>query len=454
MWIDETETVFNNDSIDIDFRVESNGNANMIFVDGGSDHVNIGTSTDLGGTLNVSGNGWFLNTDNTDNITLESTDADASVGPRLRLFRNSGSPADNDVIGDIRWEGKDSGGNDFMYANQKVTIHQEADGSEEAMMQFYVSLAGSSINVLTLDRASTIFNEDSNDIDFRVESNGNANMFFINGGDDTACIGGTNTGNTLFIENQSASETSIFEKNGSASDATVHQLVRSNRAANSAYTFLAGESANGGDREVTLRGDGNAFIDGTFSDNGADYAEFFETKDGNSIDVGKTVVLDNGKVRASTDSDAASTILGVVRPKEDGINSMIIGNTAWNKWHNKYIQDDYGRFTMEEYTATEWKDAEGQTHSYETDKIPGDVTVPDDAVVVVNEHNDSSKKLLRKKLNPDFNDSKTYTPRSDRDEWVIIGMLGQIQIAKGQKTGDRWIKMRDISDSVEEWLVR
>jgi hypothetical protein len=46
---------FNDGSQDIDFRVESNGNANMIFVDGGSDHVNIGTATDLGGVLNVEG---------------------------------------------------------------------------------------------------------------------------------------------------------------------------------------------------------------------------------------------------------------------------------------------------------------------------------------------------------------------------------------------------------------
>jgi dsDNA-binding SOS-regulon protein len=27
-------------------------------------------------------------------------------------------------------------------------------------------------------------------------------------------------------------------------------------------------------------------------------------------------------------------------------------------------------------------------------------------------------------------------------------------MTKGQKTGDRWIKMRDISDTVEEWLIR
>lgn len=37
--------VFNEDSADVDFRVESNGNANMIFVDGGNDKVGIGTAS-------------------------------------------------------------------------------------------------------------------------------------------------------------------------------------------------------------------------------------------------------------------------------------------------------------------------------------------------------------------------------------------------------------------------
>ena len=40
-----TETVFNEDSIDLDFRVESNGNANMLFVNGGTDKVGIGTAS-------------------------------------------------------------------------------------------------------------------------------------------------------------------------------------------------------------------------------------------------------------------------------------------------------------------------------------------------------------------------------------------------------------------------
>jgi len=37
--------VFNEGSADVDFRVESNGNANMLFVDGGNNRVGIGTST-------------------------------------------------------------------------------------------------------------------------------------------------------------------------------------------------------------------------------------------------------------------------------------------------------------------------------------------------------------------------------------------------------------------------
>ena len=51
-----TETIFNDDSADRDFRVESNGNTNMLFVDGGNDRVGIGTNTPSC-ELEVSGTG-------------------------------------------------------------------------------------------------------------------------------------------------------------------------------------------------------------------------------------------------------------------------------------------------------------------------------------------------------------------------------------------------------------
>ena len=52
--IGSSEVVFNDGSNDVDFRVESNGNTHMLFVDGGNDVVGIGTSTPLHGLLTLS----------------------------------------------------------------------------------------------------------------------------------------------------------------------------------------------------------------------------------------------------------------------------------------------------------------------------------------------------------------------------------------------------------------
>ena len=49
-----TVVTVNESSLDMDFRVESNGNANMLFVDGGNDRVGIGIAAPAG-ILNVSG---------------------------------------------------------------------------------------------------------------------------------------------------------------------------------------------------------------------------------------------------------------------------------------------------------------------------------------------------------------------------------------------------------------
>ena len=58
------------------------------------------------------------------------------------------------------------------------------------------------------------------------------------------------------------------------------------------------------------------------------------------------------------------------------------------------------------------------------------------------------------KVNPDWNKDTTYIPRSDRKEWDTVGLMGKLRLRKGQPTGTNWLKMRDISDTVEEWLVR
>ena len=61
---------------------------------------------------------------------------------------------------------------------------------------------------------------------------------------------------------------------------------------------------------------------------------------------------------------------------------------------------------------------------------------------------------MRKKLNPNYDESQSYTPREDRDEWHIVGLLGQIPVTKGQPVADNWTKMKDVSDSVEMYFVK
>ena len=157
---------------------------------------------------------------------------------------------------------------------------------------------------------------------------------------------------------------------------------------------------------------------------------------------------------ASSDSDNASEIIGVI-----SANPSVVGDSAWNKWNEKYLRDDFGRYIREEYTVTEWQekveseiDNDIKSVSYETDKIPSDVSVPKDAKVLTVDNN--GEKFTRRKLNPDYDESKTYIAREDRPEWDIVGLMGKLRIKKGQKTGTNWIKMRDVSDTVEEWLVR
>jgi hypothetical protein len=224
------------------------------------------------------------------------------------------------------------------------------------------------------------------------------------------------------------------------------------RSATSAYSLIKCYSGDATDTEFNFRGDGNAYADGTFNNNGADYAEYFESANGQALTLGATVVLDGNKVREATDQDPASAIFGVVRPKEPSKASMVIGNTAWNKWANKYLTDDFDRYIMEDHDVVEWTDEEGKEHSYESQAIPAGITVPADATRKT--HDEKGNKFQHYKLNPAWDKDAEYVNRENRPEWNIIGLLGQVKILKGQPVGDRWFKMGDVSETVEEWFIR
>ena len=208
---------------------------------------------------------------------------------------------------------------------------------------------------------------------------------------------------------------SIFATNASYSSSGMY--INVNRAANSAYSFYQGYSGDFADLEFRLRGDGNGTCDGAWTGGGADYAEYFEWSDSNLDEEdrrGISVVLDGDKIREAV---AGEDPIGVISG-----NPSVVGDAAWNKWTGKYLRDEFGTYIQEDY---EVEDEDGNT--------------------VVQQ---------RRKLNPAYDPDAEYIPREQRPEWDCVGLMGKLRIRKGQVTGSRWIKMRDISATVEEWLVR
>ena len=543
------------------FIRSADGGENLAsFTDDGSVALNHDNTTRIETTssgVDITGgftatNGCTITTaDNDAQLTLTSTDADASVGPLLDMIRDSSSPADSDTLGRIRFRGDNDAGEVFTYGTITSKITDASDSTEGGLLTFLVARNGSVTSALDLNETETVFNEGSLDVDFRVEGNGNANALVVHGADDFVGIGlGTpkkklhiqdttsdgmiildaadtstdhqicfthNYGNsnqsggkyyaignddsesTLVIAFDANSQASLSAdkiieihgsskcvginatptdqtlKIGNAASSQTIQMLPSNaslaapilqteatRGQSDVFDHIKMSNSNGGDIEFKVRGDGQVSADGSFTGGGADYAEYFEWTDGNSSSEdrrGYSVVLDGNKVRKATADDVAASIIGIVSARP-----VVVGDTAWNQWAGRWERDEYGDVVKEVYTVTTWDEqgpdsngvaGEGPKvhHSYHTDRIPDGITAPSDAVVTSKEL-DGTTNLMRPKEASNYDASQAYVPRENRVEWDAIGLMGKLRMRKGQPTGDRWIKLRDISDSVEEWLVR
>jgi hypothetical protein len=78
-----------------------------------------------------------------------STEAAAAAGPILSLYRNSASPAASDTLGQIEFNGKDSGGNKTRYAYIASFLVDPTNGSEDANIFLSAVVAGVETVVLT-----------------------------------------------------------------------------------------------------------------------------------------------------------------------------------------------------------------------------------------------------------------------------------------------------------------
>ena len=151
----------------------------------------------------IAGGGSITVDDNSTNITLKSTDADSNLGPILDLLRDGGSPADSDFIGQVRFQAKDDGGNIHEYAKIFGQIADVTGGTEDGILNIRTVLGGTDTRRIDLGVTETVFNEDSADVDFRIESDGNANALIVDAGHSTVGINTAAVSNrTLKIEGE------------------------------------------------------------------------------------------------------------------------------------------------------------------------------------------------------------------------------------------------------------
>ena len=116
----------------------------------------------------------------------------------------------------------------------------------------YVNVDGDTMTGVFKANGGVVFNEDSADVDFRVESNGNANMLVIDGGSDIASIGrAVNSSSTLAIQNKddvNNNAIDVFNDNGNRTFS-----IQSNTSGDAQFKAFKNDGTQG----FTLLGDGS-----------------------------------------------------------------------------------------------------------------------------------------------------------------------------------------------------
>jgi len=244
---DSTEIVINDTSANLDFRVESADNANMFFVDGGANHVNVGTSTDFGGTLNVA------TTDNSVNLVLACTDTDGNEGPILDFTRDAGNvPSDGDIMGKIRFRNDDTNLDMTNYVELTTVVSDVSNGTEDGQLQFNIIDGGTLRNFAHMTGTTgTVFNEDSNNLDFRVESDNSTSMLIVDAGDDV-----------VLFDNTSFNAVDTGASNGIAIRRSGRIAMSTTNGGNALEFFATGQAGKAGSISVS----GTTTTYGTSSD--------------------------------------------------------------------------------------------------------------------------------------------------------------------------------------------
>lgn len=215
-----TEVVVNEGGADVNFRVKSTGHTNAFRVDAGANTVRM---LDDGHFFNFAGH--YIN----------RTQAGTYSGAELALRRADAGPAavaDTDVLGYVNFQGWD--GDSWVTGAQIRAVVDAAVSDEVVPSRLHIYTSDTSGNLdwaMQIDddqyvqfAAGMIINQHGIDSDTRIASNNNANMLFVDAGNDRVGIGLNSPEATLHVQD-SDFPLGIFERTTSSTDVTIGGLV-------------------------------------------------------------------------------------------------------------------------------------------------------------------------------------------------------------------------------------
>lgn len=163
--------VFNEDGVDADFRVESDAQTHMLFVDAGNNKVRIGDDTSTDGVLSLG-------------ISTESL-----------VARIGGSLTGSDGVDKyIRFQSKTSGGSN-RYVDLKLDV------TNDRFDLYNPGPSGPTIPGISLLYAGgVVVNENGGDYDFRVESDTNTHALFVDAGNSRVGVNTSTPRDTFDVD--------------------------------------------------------------------------------------------------------------------------------------------------------------------------------------------------------------------------------------------------------------
>jgi hypothetical protein len=151
-------------------------------------------------------------------LLIESTYTNNTNSSPMIVFHRNGDDGGsaNDKLANIIWIGDNAAGQHILYASCKSYIIDPADNAEEGANSIQLMREGTNATYINCYGGATngtlggllgpevCINEGSVDIDFRVESNGNAAMLFVDGGNNRVGIGTSVPSNGLDLRHTGA----------------------------------------------------------------------------------------------------------------------------------------------------------------------------------------------------------------------------------------------------------